>query len=193
MGKLLETFDRHVPGLRTFIRGYFPRAEDTEDILQEVFLRAFRQEQRTTIFFYKAFLYKVARNVCINELGKARRKMESSAEDLGGPDVFVDGSHVDGDARLESRRKLALLAEAVETLPPKCRRVFIMRKVDGMRINDIARELGISSSAVEKHVAHGLFLCGEYLRKKGYDARTADARGAAKAAKTVRLGTKENR
>lgn len=190
MGKLLETFDRHAPGLRTFIRGYFPGTEDTEDILQEVFLRAFRQEQRTTIFFYKAFLYKVARNVCINELGRARRKMESPVEDLGGPDVFVDGAHVDGDARLESRRKLSLLAEAVETLPPKCKRVFIMRKIDSMRINDIARELGISSSAIEKHVAHGLFLCGEYLRKRGYDAGTAGARDARK---TVRLGTKESR
>lgn len=188
MGKLLENFNRHERGLRTFIRGYFPHTEDIDDILQEVFLRAFKQDQGVTIFFYKAFLYKVARNVCLNEIGRARRKMESAAEDLGGPDVFIDGSHVEGDARLESRRKLAHLAEAVETLPPKCRKVFIMRKIDGMRIKDIAEELGVSPSAIEKHVAHGLFLCGEYLRKRGYDAEQKHAR---KATKPVRLGTKK--
>lgn len=190
MGELLDNFNRHERGLRTFIRGYFPRAEDVDDVLQEVFLRAFREDQRTTIFFYKAFLYKVARNVCLNELGKSRRKMESAAEDLGGPDVFVDGSHVDGDARLDSRRRLACLAEAVEILPPRCRQVFIMRKIDGMQIKEIARELGVSASAIEKHVAHGLYLCGEYLRQKGYDAgHTAPG----KMAKPVQLGTKKSK
>lgn len=190
MGKLLESFNRHAPGLRKYIRGFFPDTADVEDILQEVFLRAFKEEQRTTIFFYKAFLFRLARNVCLNERAQARRNLESTAEDFGGSDVFIDRSQVDGDTRLESKRKLVLLAEAVDTLPSKCRQVFIMRKIDGMRVKEIAQELGITPSAVEKHVAHGLFLCNEHLRKKGYPVESPETRQGTTA---IRLGNKKSK
>lgn len=62
-----------------------------------------------------------------------------------------------------------LFTHAVAQLPPKCQQVFILRKVEGLSMKDIAIRMDISVSAVEKHVATGLIKCCDFFRAKGYD------------------------
>jgi len=55
-----------------------------------------------------------------------------------------------------ARQRLDKLVEAVNTLPPRCRAVFILRKFENLSQAEIAERLGISRNMVEKHLRHAL-------------------------------------
>jgi len=65
-----------------------------------------------------------------------------------------------------ARETLGIHCEAVAGLPPQCRRVYLMRKVYGMSHKEIAGQLGIAVSTVEKHLIKGVKLCDRYVREK---------------------------
>lgn len=64
---------------------------------------------------------------------------------------------------------LRALDAALRELSPRCRRIFLMRRVDGLPNAEIARRHGISVNSVEKHIARALRHCqtrmGEHLRE----------------------------
>ena len=51
------------------------------------------------------------------------------------------------------------MTEAIEALPPKCRRVFVLHKIHHLSHREISRVLGISGHAVEKHMMRALARC----------------------------------
>ena len=69
----------------------------------------------------------------------------------------------DEEEEVEAEQSMNIYCEAVEALPEKCRRVFIMRKVNGMRHKEIADHLGITVGAVEKHLHNGARSCRAYI------------------------------
>ena len=86
------------------------------------------------------------------------------------------------DDRLDARQKLAILVKGVETLPPQCRRVFVLRKINGFSHKEIAERLGVSVKSVEKHLTAGALKCADYLRSQGFDPTDFVADGAWKPA-----------
>ena len=60
------------------------------------------------------------------------------------------------EAVVTSRERLARLVAALETLPPKTRTIFRLHKFDGVSYADIASQLDISRSSVEKHMMEAL-------------------------------------
>lgn len=61
--------------------------------------------------------------------------------------------------RLWERQRLALLADSIQALPPRCRDVFVMHRIHGVPQQDIARHLAISLKTVEKHLRIGTASC----------------------------------
>jgi RNA polymerase sigma-70 factor (ECF subfamily) len=60
---------------------------------------------------------------------------------------------------LWERQRLALLADSIQALPPRCRDVFVMHRLHGVAQQDIACHLGISVKTVEKHLRLGTDSC----------------------------------
>ena len=60
------------------------------------------------------------------------------------------------DDVIDSRRRLSRLVDAVRELPPQCGKVFRLHKLEGRTHAEVAAELGISKSAVEKHMIAAL-------------------------------------
>jgi len=71
------------------------------------------------------------------------------------------------DVQLDARRRFESFCTAVDSLPPMCRRAFVLRKVYKLSHSEIAEVLGVSPSTIEKHVAKGLRRCRDYLRERG--------------------------
>jgi RNA polymerase sigma-70 factor (ECF subfamily) len=71
------------------------------------------------------------------------------------------------DEQLDARRRFEGFCIAVDTLPPVCRRVFVLRKVYQLSHDEIADVLGIKPSTIEKHVVKGLKRCRDYMREHG--------------------------
>ena len=62
-----------------------------------------------------------------------------------------------------SNEEFALLCKAVRHLPLQCRRAFILKKVYGYSQREVARELNLSESTVEKHIALGIKRCTYFM------------------------------
>lgn len=169
MSSILKDFLQHEQALKRYLARFFSRPQDIDDITQETFLKAFASEAKTEVRSPKSFLFKVAKHTALNEIAKKSNNTTDFIEDSGGSDVLLDGDCVNAEQEIDSKQKLIVFSKAVANLPPSCRRVFIMRKIDGLKVKEIARELDISVSGVEKHIATGLVKCSQYFRNHGYD------------------------
>ena len=70
---------------------------------------------------------------------------------------------VPSDERFNTRQELALLMDAIASLPDRCREALTLRKLYGLSQREIAQHLAITESTVEKLVAHGVRLCAERM------------------------------
>ena len=148
--------------LKKFLTRFFSNQQDIEDVVQEAYLRAYAAEQKKTIEHPKAFLFRVAKNVALSELSKKSRQITDYIEDLGA--LAVIDSEASADSEAEAQESLGLYCEAVATLPDKCREVFLLRKVHGLRHKEIADRMSLSISSVEKYLRQGVISCRTFIR-----------------------------
>lgn len=187
MSRMLRAFLEHEQGIKRLLSRFLARRQDVDDIAQETFLRAFAAEAGQDVISPKAFLYRIARNLALNENSRLSNAVTDYMEDNDQPDVVGSSEQVSGEDHVYSRQKMAMFAEAVSSLPSQCRHVFLLRKVHGLSQKEVAERLGISASTVEKHVATGLLRTSEYLRKQGFDVG-GQSRSAAEPDKRLRRG-----
>jgi RNA polymerase sigma-70 factor (ECF subfamily) len=153
MPSLLQTlFLTMRPSLVRFLalRGASP--EEAEDLAQDLFIKAGHAEERP-IGEPSAYLYKMADNLFLDRRRSAlrrQRREEDWADQVGGFDAEV--GRTDADQQLSMRHELILIEEALSSLPDRTADIFRRFRVDGERQKAIAIELGISVSAVEKHL-----------------------------------------
>ncbi len=127
--------------------------EDAPDLVQEVFARAAGSPQRHQLVNAGGFLRRIAQNLLID---RARRQRSA-------PAVFFP-LREDSDAvapaaqewNLEAADLLRLYEAAVDAMPPKTRRVFLMHRVDELSYREIHELLGISIATVEYHIMKAL-------------------------------------
>jgi len=182
MSEILKAFIENERAIRRYISRFRFHAQDIEDFTQETFLKGFAAETHTEIREPKAFLFKIAKNVALLDIRKKKRGSVDFIEDSGGSELILDEGQATAEEWLDGRRKLALMAKAVATLPPQCRKAFMMRRVEGLKYKQIANRMNISVSAVEKHVTSGLLKCNAYLREHGYNASEFGAKNSGSSA-----------
>lgn len=126
---------------------------DVPDLVQDVFLRLSRIPDPAVIEKPEHFLFVTAANVLKD---RARR----DAVRGGGADAPLDpdaaGSDFPPDRVLEGREAAARLQAVLLELPERARDVFVLRVLEGMKMAEVARALGISTRAAEKHQAKAL-------------------------------------
>lgn len=159
-----ETFFENESFLKKFLARFLCHPQDIEDVAQETFLKAFTAETNKEIRSPKAFLFRIAKNVALTKLTRKTQLITDYIEDLGSSEVLCDAASVED--QVAGRQKLAVFCQAAASMPPQCRRVFLMRKVYGFSHKEISGRLGISTSTVEKHIANGLRRCSKFMRDK---------------------------
>ena len=159
--------------LRRYVRQFVPSYDDAEDVAQEAYVRAFVAEKKTSIKKPRAFLFQVARNVALTRLARKTRQIEQCIDELSDPGPgLVDAAT---DQHVEALELLETYSEAVVALPPKCRDVFILRKVYDYKHKEIALKMGLSLSSVEKYVRRGILACQDHLAGR-YDSGSRGGR-----------------
>jgi RNA polymerase sigma-70 factor (ECF subfamily) len=89
-------------------------------------------------------------------IDQVRRQSVVSLEtmaDFDWPNVSDDGPSL--ERHITARQQLRLLQEALDELPPRCRQIVVMRKVDGLSQKEVAARMGIAVETVENQVAKG--------------------------------------
>jgi RNA polymerase sigma-70 factor (ECF subfamily) len=186
--EIVRSYQRRVYGVAIRMTR---RHEVADDITQDTFLRAYRNLGRFELGRpLLPWLTKIAVNLSINYLnGAARREQALYSEDLpAGPrESSADpaANPLDGDPQrsLESKEFDMALALAVEALPPDHRSVFLLKVVEGMRYEEIARTLDISEGTVMSRLSRARVrlkaLLADHLRRgrrSTGDSRRAERR-----------------
>jgi RNA polymerase sigma factor (sigma-70 family) len=131
---------------------------DAEDLLHSAWLRLERYRADHIVNDPKAFLVRTAVNIGIDEHRHERvlpRERDDRAEEIAS-DVPLQDEVIVARARLER------VKEGLAKLTPRTREVFLMHRIDGMKYREIAEALGISQSAVEKHIARAALFLAEW-------------------------------
>jgi len=162
--------------LQNFLRRYLPRQQDIEDVAQEAYLKAYSVEQIKTIEHPKAFLFTIAKNIAINELTKKTHQVTQYIEECKSLPVMVNAETPENE--LDAQQTLGIHCEAVASLPEQCRRVYLLRRVHGLKQKEIAESLGISVRAVQKHLRNGTLKCSRYIDEKRNYENTDDKGGS---------------
>lgn len=139
---------------RFFMRRTGYRDHDCEDLTQEVFLNLARRRSEENIHDIAPYIFQTASNVLNRQY---RRNATNPAE---GADVY----HGESDDRADFSPERVLLGKqamdqvmtAIEDLPDRTRQAFVMYRLEEMSRPEIAARMGISISAVEKHVRLGM-------------------------------------
>lgn len=126
--------------------------ETARDIAQEAFSRLLVSASRTRIQNPLGYLHRVAQQLVVDCCRAGDRASRQDVEDSVWEALPLPAPGPEDIAHF--RLSLRRLGEVVSTLPPACRRVFVLCKVNGHSHDEVAAMLGISRSAVEKHVMH---------------------------------------
>ncbi|KAF1687565.1 RNA polymerase subunit sigma-24 [Pseudoxanthomonas broegbernensis] len=142
------------PCLLQFLRLRVPNDEDAHDLAQESLTRLLRYRDSEPASAWRPLLFRIARNL-INE--QYRRSQTRHV----GDHVPLEGVELPDPAPAPAQHQQdEWLRAAILELPPRCRQVYVLRRVDGLSHAQIARRCGISVKTVEKHLTKALaILC----------------------------------
>jgi RNA polymerase sigma factor (sigma-70 family) len=161
----LNQIFRHRADLQRYLQHFTSGAEDIEDLIQETYVQVYALPDYQAVDSPKAYLFTIARNLAVDRARRNVSRATDSVADVEALDVFSLESAA--DVQLDARRRFESFCAAVDTLPPVCRRVFVLRKVYKLSHSEIAEVLGVSHSTIEKHVVKGLKRCRDYLKDRG--------------------------
>jgi RNA polymerase sigma factor (sigma-70 family) len=142
-----------------------------EDVVQDIFLKlqAMSPEAAAEVRQAVPFLYRLGSNLLLDRLKQQRRQVARDdawrrveSDEVGGEDAAAVPSAEDA---AHARLKLDRVVAALDGLSPNCRRAFQLYKLEGLSQSDTATAMGISRSAVEKHVSTAV---KHLLRKVGW-------------------------
>lgn len=137
---------------------------DVEDIVQETFLQTFAMDKKSKIQFPKVYLFKTAKHLTQREGTKVSTKLLDYVEDFDDAGLYNEEDSV--FSYLDKSQEQEILNEALASLPDKCRLVTALRLLNGMKLKDIAEEVGISVSTAEKHLAKGIERCDHFVQAR---------------------------
>lgn len=130
------------------------RVPDIEDVVSEVLTRAYASENWRRMDQGRALVFQIARNLLVDA---ARRRAIVSIDFMADLEsLHLDDGSPSPEAAAAARDELRRLQQALDALPPQPRRVFVMRRVQDMSPHEIAAELRLSVSTVEKHLAKAM-------------------------------------
>ncbi|USQ93923.1 RNA polymerase sigma factor [Caulobacter sp. RL271] len=167
LSPLATTYLERRDDMRRFFLARLGGRGEVEDLVQELYLKV-QAVTEDPIENPSAYLYRLASNLMLDRLRQARRSGARETEwrrthhaTVGALDV---ADTPDAESAVIARQRLEKLASALETLAPLTQRVFRLHKFEGLTHAETAARLGISRSAVEKHVSLAL---GHLVKKVG--------------------------
>jgi len=131
------------------------------DLVQDLFLRFWRRPL-VQVEELSTYLLRCAGNIAIDHLrseGARGRVNESWLPEQ------LDHSSAEPQAALEAGNDLRHVEAALRSLPERTRQIFLLNRIHGRKYAQIAQAMGLSQSAVEKHMMRALEACKASLRE----------------------------
>ena len=132
------------------------RHDEAEDLTQEIFLKVFRSlatfDRRAN---FQTWLISVSRNLCIDHYRSVRKERELLDRSVTSDDLTPIAPEPGPIAALEHRDRVALLRQALGTLPETLRTAVVMRDLQELSYQDIADRLRLPEGTVKSRINRG--------------------------------------
>jgi RNA polymerase sigma-70 factor (ECF subfamily) len=151
------------PLVQQYIVLFEPSPHILDELTQDVFVRIWEKRDRLgAVESFKGYLFLVTRNVVFNFIRALKVRQKVKELDEASPPLAND---LENELLFKQYYEIAL--EAMRQLPPGRRKVLKMSIDDGLSLDEIATELGISRSGVKKQLYAATAYVRQYLQEHG--------------------------
>lgn len=124
--------------------------EQAEEVVADVFFTLWKNRERLDIYSsFKAYLY-----TCVKHAAMAL--LETVPDEVAYTDLHEETDTLNPELILNYQELQLHLDKAVSHLPPRCRQIFVMNRLDGLKYREISAILGLSERTVENQLVKAL-------------------------------------
>jgi len=167
--KFTSTFVDISKQLKRFV-SRIVQPDDVEDIVQETFVKSYEADLKQDIQFTRSYMLKTAKHLAFNHIAKWDNKFNDPLENDNELPVLLKSMKLEDE--YTSKERFLLFCRATEQLSSSVRKCFILKKVYGLSQKEIADQMQLSQSTVEKHIAKGLLQTMLYMREHEQNPQT---------------------
>jgi RNA polymerase sigma-70 factor (family 1) len=152
-------FKKWYPGIAYFAHSLLKNSAEAEDITGDAFLKLWeRRKQFISVNRCKSYLYTCVRNACLDKIRRKKMALNCEAE-LGYLNRLEKNGFFEQVLAAEIAKQLA---DAIESLPPGCRKIVSMVYREGKNNREVATELKLSANTIKNQKQRAISL----LRKR---------------------------
>ena len=158
---------RYKNQLLNFIYRFLGNTEESEDLVQETFLRVYRNRTAyKKVAKFSTWIYTIAGNLAKTELRKRKRRRFFSISELGynEKDYDISDDAYNPERDVDSRMKEEIIHQQIMALSPKFRQVILLRDVQQLSYEEISKIVNIPLGTVKSRVNRGRLKLQEKLR-----------------------------
>ncbi|HCC51646.1 MAG TPA: RNA polymerase sigma-70 factor [Porphyromonadaceae bacterium] len=154
-------FVRYYNRLCQYVYGWLENREDSEDIIQELFLNLWSRRKKIEVNEnVSGYLFMMAKNMSLNHIRATKNYRTLLEKQSSAPDYYEEDL-------LESDEFRIALYDCIERLPERSREVFILHRVKGMKQKEISEKLSISVKTIKNQLWTSLQKLKKCLEIKG--------------------------
>lgn len=139
------------PALERYFARRVKNSAEVEDLVHDTFLRLLRQQRHVDLDLVRGYVFQTANSVLIDWM-RRRRTRDGTLDAI----TLEELDESSPDRVLAAHEDLERVAAALMELPARTRNIFVLRRLEGMKYDEIAARLGLSLSAVEKLMRRAL-------------------------------------
>ena len=166
--RVARLFREHNDSLVRVLRARLNSPQEATEVAQEAYVRLLRLDKPGEVSFLQAYLFKTAINLANDRLKHKSRKAQLD------PLVFfeteTETAAPSPDRGVCAQQELDLIRRAVEELPPKCRKAFLLHKVHELSVEETAVRMSLNPRVIRRYVARALAHCQKTLERRSSPA-----------------------
>ena len=142
------------PALMQFLKHNWRNQSDIADLRQDVYERIFAAALEEIPTHPRQFVFTTARNLLINRIRDAQVVPFEAVSDIEALNIAIDTPGP--DRSMLARDELRRVQAALDHLPPRCREVVVLRRIEGLSRKEIATRMGVAEDTVTEHFIKGM-------------------------------------
>jgi RNA polymerase sigma factor, sigma-70 family len=144
------------------VRRLLPDHDEADDVVQDVFVKVYRSLNsfKGDSSFY-TWLYRIAMNLSLNEIRRKKTRKTFAFDDTI---VQHESNEILPLEQMEREERTQLIKEAIERLPEKQKKVFVLRYYEELPYEEISKILKTSVGGLKANYFHAVKKIGEYVR-----------------------------
>lgn len=138
-------------------------ADKAEDLVQDIFLKIWQgRNHLNKVNNINAYIFRVAQNYAIDQLRKTTKEILSFSDTF---ETDMDALSLSPEDTYEKKELNKIMQAAVDTLPNQQKKIFILRYIESLSHEEIAKSMNISVSTTQNHMRHALANVRLFLRQ----------------------------